>query len=65
MWPLEKGLQSHRAFTSSLETDFPPLLRDMSPGEASLFQELLEQESKNSMRFCHELHKKRRGEKVK
>lgn len=55
---LEKGMQSHQAFSVSFETGFPPLLRGMSPGESLLFQELLEQALKNSVQFYQELHGK-------
>lgn len=59
---LEKGLQIHQAFDASLKTESPPLLRDMSPGEALLFQELLERALKNSAQFYKELRGKTRRE---
>lgn len=61
---LEKGLQIHRKFAVSLETESPPLLQGMSPGEALLFQELLEKAFTNSMEFYQGLCGKQ-GERLK
>lgn len=55
---LEKGRHAHQVFVASLEGEEPPLLRDMSPGETLLFQELLESALDNSLQFYDELRSK-------
>lgn len=59
---LEKGLNCHCTFIASMKTESPPLLRGMSPGEALLFQELLERALENSVQFYQELCGKEREE---